>query len=80
MARTDRTNLSFEQALEKLEKLVDRMEEGDIALSELLEKYEEGSGLLKTCEVRLKEAELKIEKLRETRDGAELLELESDPA
>ena len=80
MARIDRSKLSFEQALEKLEALVDQMEEGDVALADLLEKYEEGSGLLKTCEARLKEAELKIEKLRATREGVELLELDSEPS
>lgn len=58
--------LSFEEALDQLEKLVGSMEDGDIPLTELVEKFEEGSKLLKTCESQLKRAELKIEKLRET--------------
>ena len=78
MAPKDKSEISFERALDQLEKLVARMEEGDVALSELLEKYEEGNKHLRTCEARLKEAELRIEKLRTTRDGAELDEFEPE--
>ena len=56
------------------------MEDGDIPLSDLLKQYEEGSALLKVCAARLKEAELKIEQLRETRDSAELSDFDADPA
>lgn len=80
MAPKEKSELSFEQALEKLEKLVGRMEEGDVGLSELLEKYEEGSRHLQACESLLKEAEMKIEKLRATRDGAELDDFEPEQA
>lgn len=62
--------LTFEAALTKLETIVDSMEQGEVPLAELLAKYEEGSKLLKVCESRLKDAELKIEKLKKTRDGA----------
>jgi exodeoxyribonuclease VII small subunit len=55
---------AFEEALEKLETLVASMESGDIPLADLVEKFEEGSKLVKMCEDRLKSAELKIEKLR----------------
>ena len=72
---TDPTaKLSFEGALARLESIVDAMEQGEIPLAELLAKYEEGSRLLKVCEGRLKEAELKIEKLRKSRDGAPAFE------
>jgi exodeoxyribonuclease VII small subunit len=60
---------TFEQALEKLESLVASMESGDIPLADLVEKFEEGSKLVKTCEKRLKSAELKIEKLRKENDS-----------
>jgi len=43
-------------------------------LAELLAKYEEGSKLLKVCEGRLKEAELKIEKLKKGKDGSAAFE------
>jgi exodeoxyribonuclease VII small subunit len=61
---------SFEVALGKLEGIVDAMEQGEVPLAELLAKYEEGSKLLKICEVRLKEAELRIEKLKKQKSGA----------
>lgn len=80
MAPKDKSELSFEQALDKLEKLVVRMEEGDVGLSELLEKYEEGNKHLRTCESQLKNAEVIIEKLRATRDGAGLDEFEPEKA
>jgi exodeoxyribonuclease VII small subunit len=63
------TKLTFEAALTKLETIVDSMEQGEVPLAELLGKYEDGTKLLKICEERLKEAELKIEKLRKQKDG-----------
>lgn len=49
------------------------MESGDVPLAELLAKFEEGNTLLKTCEARLKEAELKIEQLKKQKDGPPVL-------
>lgn len=61
---------SFENALERLEAIVDSMESGEVPLAELLAKFEEGNTLLKICESRLKEAELKIEQLKKQKDGS----------
>jgi exodeoxyribonuclease VII small subunit len=61
--------LSFEVALEKLEAIVEAMESGDVPLADLLAKFEDGTKLLKVCEARLKEAELKIEQLKKQKDG-----------
>ena len=61
--------LTFEAALAKLESIVESMESGDVPLAELLAKFEEGSNLLKVCEARLKDAELKIEQLKKQKDG-----------
>lgn len=60
-----KTEPTFEEALEKLEALVASMESEDVPLATLVEKFEEGSKLVKVCEERLKQAELKIEKLRQ---------------
>lgn len=49
------------------------MEAGEVPLAELLAKFEEGNSLLKQCERRLKEAELKIEILKKTKDGNAVL-------
>jgi len=61
--------LSFETALGKLEAIVESMESGDVPLAELLAKFEDGSKLLKVCEARLKDAELKIEQLKKQKNG-----------
>ena len=72
---SDKTaKLSFEAALAKLETIVESMEQGEVPLADLLAKYEEGTKLLKVCEGRLKDAELKIEKLKSAKDGAATFE------
>ncbi len=67
---TKETALSFETALTQLEAIVESMESGDVPLADLLAQFEQGSKLLKVCEARLKEAELKIEQLKKQKDGA----------
>lgn len=57
------TRPSFELALEKLEQIVHALEEGEIGLSESLEKYEEGVKLLRHCHDLLQRAERRIELL-----------------
>ncbi len=56
--------IAFEEALEKLESILESMESGDIPLAELVSQFEEGNKLLRLCQKRLQEAELKIEKLK----------------
>jgi len=64
---------NFESALKKLEEIVRSLEEGNLSLSESLEKFEEGVRLSKFCEEKLNEAEKKIQKLVE-KDGKLQLE------
>lgn len=71
---------AFEEALEKLEALIGSMESGDIPLDQLVEKFEEGSKLVRVCEERLKQAELKIEKLRQDSETAALEAFDPDIA
>lgn len=63
------TDLTFETALERLESLIESMENGDTPLADLVEKFEEGSTLLKLCQSKIKTAESKIQKLN-IEDGA----------
>jgi exodeoxyribonuclease VII small subunit len=70
--------LSFEAALAKLETIVESMETGEVPLAELLSKFEEGNKLLKHCEGRLKEAEIKIEQLKRERDGVSFAKFETE--
>lgn len=59
--------LSFEEALQKLEGLVDRLERGDLPLEEALLAFEQGVALTRRCAGQLDEAERRIEVL--TREG-----------
>jgi len=70
--------LSFEAALAKLEAIVESMETGEVPLADLLSKFEEGNKLLKHCEGRLKEAELKIEQLKKERDGVSFAKFDTE--
>jgi len=59
----------FEEALKKLEAIVEAMESEDLALEMLLAKYEEGTQLAKICQDKLAEAELKIQQLEKNAAG-----------
>ncbi len=66
-----KAGLPFEEALQKLETIVDAMESGELPLESLLARYEEGVKLSKICQEKLAEAELKIQQLEKT-DGGEI--------
>jgi exodeoxyribonuclease VII small subunit len=51
----------FETSLQRLEELVQKLEDGDLPLEESLKVFEEGMSLVKTCEKRLNEAQKKVE-------------------
>jgi len=67
--------MKFEDAIEKLEKIVAELEEGGLPLEKSLQKFEEGIKLSRFCSKKLKEAEKKIELLTKTAEG----ELETKP-
>ena len=69
-AVTSNTGLSFEQAIQRLEKIVADMESADLPLEEVLKKYEEGTRLARFCGQKLEEAEKKIEVLARKSDGS----------
>lgn len=56
-------DLTFEEALEKLESVVNNLEEGKLSLDESLAKFEEGIMLSRMCNTKLKEAKQRVEKL-----------------
>jgi exodeoxyribonuclease VII small subunit len=62
-------NPPFEEALKKLEGIVEAMESDDLPLEALLTKYEEGTKLVKVCQNKLAEAELKIQQLEKNAAG-----------
>jgi len=55
--------------LKKLESLVEAMESDDLPLETLIAKYEEGAKLVKICQEKLAEAELKIQQLEKNVTG-----------
>ena len=59
---------SFEEAMTRIEAIISSLEEGDIPLDELLAKYEEGTRMIKLAETYLKNAELKIDQLKNSDD------------
>lgn len=61
--------MSFEEALGELEGIVGALESGKAPLEESIAGYERGIELKKHCEAKLREAQLKIEKINVSPDG-----------
>ena len=55
--------LSFEQALKKLEKIAEELESDDVALDVSIKNYEEGMKLIGICNKKLQEAKKKVDVL-----------------
>jgi len=67
-------DLPFEEALKKLESVVEALESGELPLESLLAKFEEGTRLVKTCQAKLEEAELKISQLDKNAAGEPVIQ------
>ena len=63
-------SLNFEEALGELENIVRGLESGQSPLEESIGAYERGIALKKHCETKLREAQMKIEKITVAKDGA----------
>ena len=61
--------MPFEEALKKLETIVESMEAEDLPLETLLARFEEGTRLAKVCQTKLSEAEVKIQQLEKNAAG-----------
>ncbi|HVO02443.1 MAG TPA: exodeoxyribonuclease VII small subunit [Candidatus Cybelea sp.] len=62
--------LSFEEALAELQDLVKRLEKGEAKLDDAIRSYERGALLKRHCESKLREAQMKVEKIVLGADGA----------
>lgn len=71
--------LSFEQAFERLEEILEKMNSGSISLDDSLKLYEEADKLIHTCNKRLNAAETKIETLIKNRKGELVLGADQKP-
>ncbi|MDF1753669.1 MAG: exodeoxyribonuclease VII small subunit [Verrucomicrobiales bacterium] len=72
-AKADK-DLPFEQALSRLESLIQGMDSDQLPLDDLIKNYEEGISLYQICEKRLDEAQGRIDLIRKKRDGTVELE------
>ena len=66
-------NQTFEASLANLEKIVRRLEDGDLPLEESLKLFEDGVRLSRECQERLNQAERRIEVLLKDSDGNPML-------
>jgi exodeoxyribonuclease VII small subunit len=62
-------SVPFEEALKNLETIVESMESGELPLETLLTRFEEGTRLIKVCQEKLEEAQLKIQRLEKNAAG-----------
>jgi exodeoxyribonuclease VII small subunit len=63
--------ITFEDAMKRLEEIVETLGEGNLSLEDSLKMFQEGMELCKICNKKLDEAEYKVEKLME-KEGGEL--------
>jgi exodeoxyribonuclease VII small subunit len=61
--------IPFEEAMQKLETIVETMESGELPLEALMTQFEEGTRLAKICQARLAQAETKIQQLEKNAAG-----------
>jgi exodeoxyribonuclease VII small subunit len=69
MAKKDRGPKKFEEAVKELERVVERLESGELSLEESLAAFEAGVGLVKYCNQKLTDVERKIEVLVKDKEG-----------
>ena len=62
-SHADVSKLSFEKAIDELESIVKRLEEGKVPLEESVAIYERGEVLKRRCEELLRQAEARVEKI-----------------
>jgi len=72
-AKANVEELPFEEALRRLEAVVEAMEAEELPLETLLQRYEEGVRLQAVCQAKLAEAELKIQQLEKHAAGGPVL-------
>jgi exodeoxyribonuclease VII small subunit len=67
---SDIRKMSFEQALEELKQIVERLEQGQGELDQAIDAYQRGALLKQHCEAKLRDAEQKIAKISLGADGS----------
>ena len=70
MNETPISEMTFEQAMSELERIVTLLEKGDVPLEDSISLYEKGAELKKRCETKLKEAEQKVAAITLDEEGS----------
>ena len=70
MTDTPISEMTFEQAMSELERIVTQLEKGDVPLEDSISLYEKGAELKKRCETKLKEAEQKVAAISLDEEGS----------
>ena len=66
----NKSNMTFEQSMQRLEQIVRAMERGDVPLEESLKLFQEGTELVRSCGKLLDEAQLQVKKIMTAPDGS----------
>jgi len=80
MPKKQPQSVPFEQSLNELETLVEKMEQGDLSLEESLQHFERGVQLTRACQQALKAAEQKVEALLKKNGQEEVIPFDSEDA
>jgi exodeoxyribonuclease VII small subunit len=70
MSAKKETKQTFEHAMKRLEEIVEELEQGSVPLDDALKMYEEGIELSKSCIEKLKDAEVRLQKLSKDMEGS----------
>ena len=68
MSNTELEKLTFEQAMQELEKLVESLDKGNVSLDEAIAAYDRGSQLKDYCQQKLHDAKMKVETIQASED------------
>jgi exodeoxyribonuclease VII small subunit len=60
--------IAFEEAMERLEGIVSKLEKGDLPLDKSIEAFEKGASYVKICQEKLTDAEMRIEKIMKQKE------------
>ncbi|MDQ0158584.1 exodeoxyribonuclease VII small subunit [Alkalibacillus salilacus] len=74
----EKTELNFEQAMERLEKIVDQLEQGDVPLEQAIQYYKDGMELSKVCHDKLKNVENEMAEIMKENGETEPFTVEDD--
>lgn len=74
----DRKKTTFEEDMQRLEQIVRALERGDVALEESLKLFQEGTALVQSCQKRLDDAKLQVQKVLTDANGNPVMEVLGD--